>query len=385
MINYGKQFIDNDDIKAVTNVLKSKFLTQGPLVNKFEKKLKSFLGSKYCCAVSSGTAALHLAGVSSSLNKNDYVITSPISFVATSNSILYSNARPIFVDIDEKTYNIDESLVEKKILELKKKNKHVRAIIATDFAGNPCNWKRLKILSKKYNFLLINDNCHALGARYYNDYKYAQKYSDIVTHSFHPVKQITTGEGGALLTNNKKIFQNAIKLRSHGIYKNNKLRKKIGPWYYEMQKLGFNYRLTDFQSALGISQLKKLKYFLKKRTQIAKIYDTEFKKNPYLKIPQANKFSVHAYHLYPLLINFKKIKKTKKKLFKYFEKKNIFLQVHYIPIHLQPYYKKIFKYKIGDFPISEKFYSQEVSLPIHYSLKKKDVFKIIKLINNFVR
>ena len=385
MINYGKQFIDNDDIKAVTKILKSKFLTQGPLVNKFEKKLKNFLGSKYCCALSSGTAALHLAGLSSLLGKNDYVITSPISFVATSNSILYSNARPIFVDINKTTYNIDENLVEKKILELKKKNKYIKALIATDFAGNPCNWKRLKTLSKKYNFLLINDNCHALGARYYNDYKYAQKFADIVTHSFHPVKQITTGEGGALLTNNKKIFENAIALRSHGVHKNNKLKKKIGPWYYEMQKLGFNYRLTDFQSALGISQLKKLKNFLKKRTEIAKIYDSEFKKNPYLKIPQSNKFSKHAYHLYPLLINFKKIKKTKKKLFKYFEKRDIFLQVHYIPIHLQPYYKKNFKYKIGDFPVSEKFYSQEVSLPIYYSLKKKDVYKIIRLINNFVR
>ena len=152
-----------------------------------------------------------------------------------------------------------------------------------------------------------------------------------------------------------------------------------------MQKLGFNYRLTDFQSALGISQLKKLKHFLKRRNQIAKIYDSEFKKNPYIKIPQSNKFSKHAYHLYPLLINFKKIKKTKKKLFKYFEKRDIFLQVHYIPIHLQPYYKKNFKYKIGDFPVSEKFYSQEISLPIHYSIKKKDVFKIVKLINNFVK
>ena len=212
MINYGKQYIDNDDIKAVTKILKSKFLTQGPLVNKFEKKLKNLLGSKYCCALSSGTAALHLAGLSSLLGKNDYVITSPISFLATSNAILYSNARPIFVDINETTYNIDENLVEKKILELKKKNKYIKALIATDFAGNPCNWKRLKSLSKKYNFLLINDNCHALGAKYYNDYKYAQKFADIVTHSFHPVKQITTGEGGALLTNNKKIFENAIEL-----------------------------------------------------------------------------------------------------------------------------------------------------------------------------
>ncbi len=381
MINYGKQFIDEDDIKVVRKVLKSKFITQGPLVEKFEKKLKIFFGSKYCCAVSSGTAALHLAGLSLSWKKNDYVLTTPISFLATSNSILYSNAKPVFVDIDENTYNIDENLVEKTILKLRKKNKNIKALIATDFAGNPCNWKKLKALSKKYYFFLINDNCHSLGAKYFNDYKYAQKYADIVTQSFHPVKQITTGEGGALLTNNKKIYQKTIQLRSHGV-----TRKGVKePWYYDMQKLGFNYRLTDFQSALGISQLKKIKFFLKKRNQIAKIYNSKFKMNPYLKIPKTNSFSKHAYHLYPLLIDFKKIKKTKIQLFKYFKKNNISLQVHYIPIHLQTFYKRNFKYKNGDFPVSEKFYSQEVSLPIYYSLKKKDIYKIIRLINNFVK
>ena len=380
MINYGKQHIDENDINAVIKILKSKYLTQGPTVKIFEDKLKNYMGAKYCCALSNGTAALHLAGLSLGWKKNDYIITTPLSFLATSNSILYCGAKPIFIDINKDTYNIDENLIEDKIINLKKKKIRIKALIATDFAGNPCNWKKLKHLSKKYNFKLINDNCHALGAKYHNDGKYAQKYADITTHSYHPVKQITTGEGGALFTNDKKIFNKVNILRTHGIIKKN----KKNPWYYEMHSLGFNYRLTDFQSALGISQLKKLKKFIKKRQEIASVYDKCFLNNDLIKTPTVSKFIKHAYHLYPILIDFSKIKKTKKMLFSFLKKNNISLQVHYIPIHLQPYYKKNFGYKLKDFPNVEKFYEQEVSLPIYYSLKKSEILKVARLINKFV-
>ncbi len=380
MIGYGKQFIDQKDIIAVVKVLKSKNLTQGPTVKKFENKLKKFMGAKYCCALSSGTGALHLAGLALDWSKKDYIITTPISFLATSNSILYCGAKPVFVDIDKDSYNISAELIEKKIKNFKKKKK-IKALIATDFAGNPCDWKKLKKISKKYNFKLINDNCHALGAKYLNDYKYAQKYADIVTHSYHPVKQITTGEGGALFTNDKKVYQKVKQLRTHGVVRN----KKNLPWFYEMKELGYNYRLTDIQSALGISQLKKLKLFLKKRYEISKIYDDGFRNNDFIKTPKVSNSNKHAFHLYPVLIDFKKIKKTKKMFFEYLKKNNILPQVHYIPIYLQPYYKKKFNININEFPNSKKFYEQEVSLPIYYSLKKKEIVKIIKLVNKFVK
>ena len=381
MISYGKHYIDSDDINAVVKTLKSKYLTQGPIVKKFENKLKNFMGTKYCCALSNGTAALHLAGLSLGWKKDDYIITTPLSFLATSNSILFCGAKPIFVDINEDTYNIDENLVEKKLFALKNRKIKIKALIATDFAGNPCNWIKLKYLSKKYNFKLINDNCHALGAKYYNNLKYAQRYADIITHSYHPVKQITTGEGGALFTNDKKIFEKVNQLRTHGMIRN----KKNEPWYYEMHEVGYNYRLTDFQSALGISQLKKLKLFLKRRSEIAKIYDKHFLNNDLIKTPRVSKFVKHAYHLYPILINFKKIKKTRKMLFDYLKKNNVSLQVHYIPIHLQPYYKKNFGYRLKNFPNAEKFYEQEISLPIYYSLKKSEILKVSKLINKFIK
>ena len=380
MISYGRQFIDKKDISAVVKVLKSKNLTQGPIVEKFENDLKKFMGSKYCCVLSSGTGALHLTGLTLGWNERDYVITTPISFLATSNAILYSGAKPIFVDIDKDTYNISAELVEKMIKNFKKK-KNIKALIATDFAGNPCDWKKLKKISRKYNFKLINDNCHALGAKYLNDYKYAQKYADIVTHSYHPVKQITTGEGGALFTNDKKIYLKIKQLRAHGVLR----RKKNLPWYYEMTELGYNYRLTDFQSALGISQLKKLKLFLKKRNEISKIYNTGFENNNFIKTPKVFNLNKHAFHLYPILIDFKKIKKTKKMFFNYLKRNNILPQVHYIPIFLQPYYKKKFNININKFPNSKKFYEQEVSLPIYYSLKKNEVLKTISLVNKFVK
>mgnify|MGYP001209770428 CR=1 FL=1 len=384
MIYYGKQHIDFADIKAVSKVLKSDFLTQGPQVSKFESSLKNFFGSRYCSAVSNGTAALHLAGLALGWKPGNIVLTSSLSFLASSNCVIYTGAKPEFVDIDIFNYNIDVAKLEEKIKILRKKSKKIVAIVATDYAGQPCNWKRLKEIALRYKLTLINDNCHSLGASFNKNKKYAAKYADIVTHSYHPVKNITTGEGGAILTNDKKIDEKVKILRSHGVVRDPKLmQSNHGPWYYEMQKLGFNYRISDIQCALGISQLKKINKFIQKRKKIAKIYDTAFGNDYRFIVPKVEKNYEHSYHLYPLQINFNLLKISKRELFNKMKKKNINLQVHYIPIHLQPYYKKNFKFKSGDFPIVENFYQKEVSLPIYFSLKSNEINKVIKYIKQF--
>lgn len=385
MINYGKQNIDKKDISAVLKVLKSDWLTQGPQVNKFELALKKYFGAKYCSVVSNGTAALHLAGLALGWKKGDVVLTSPISFLSSSNCILYSGATPDFVDIDKSSYNIEINKLEAKIKKLKLSSKKVVAIIATDYAGNPCNWKELRHIAIKYNIKLINDNCHAIGASYFKEKSYAVKYADVVTHSYHPVKNITTGEGGSILTNHKKIYDKINILRSHGTLRNSKfMLSNDGPWYYEMHEMGFNYRITDIQCALGISQLRKINKFVKRRKEIAKIYDEEFSGEEIFKIPRVGKNYSHAYHLYPLQINFFK-KNQKRDFFNKLYKDKIKLQVHYIPIHLQPYYRKNFGFKKGDYPVAESFYKKEVSLPIYFSLKTKEVYKVINKIKSFFK
>lgn len=376
LISYGKQFLDRNDLNSVKNVLKSDYLTQGPIVKKFEIKLKEKLGSKYCTVVANGSAALHLLGLALNWKKGDVILTTPNSFVATSNCILYSNATPVFVDIDKNTGNICPSNLEKKITLLTKKSKKIKAVIAIDYGGQPSDWPRLKSIVKKKNIILINDGCHSLGSSINKDKKYANKYADFVTYSFHPVKPITTGEGGAILTNNKKIDNKLKELRTHGITK-----KKNPMWYYDMNSLGYNYRITDFQCALGISQLNKLDKFNLKRKNLAKIYDKAFKDFKFVETPSISEKKDSSYHLYPLRIDFKKLKLNKNKFFKKLLDIGIKLQVHYIPIYKHSYYKKNFKYKSKQFPCAEEFYKKVVSLPIYYSLsntKQEFVIKSLK-------
>ena len=380
MINYGRQYIDSDDVKAVLRVLKSDWLTQGPQIQKFENSLKAYFNSNYCTVLSSGTAALHLAVLTLGWNKEDIIITTPISFLATSNCILYCGATPSFVDIESKYFTIDVEKLEQKIKLFKKRGKNIVGIIATDYAGHPCDWKSLRKIADRYGLKLINDNCHALGAQIDNDKGYAIKYADLVTHSYHPVKNITTGEGGSILTNNKYLDKKIKSLRSHGVDQNTK-----NLWFYEMKDLGFNYRISDIQCTLGITQLKKINKFLKRRNEVAKMYNKAFSNDMRFKIPDMKKNYTHAYHLYPLQINFDILKISKKILFKKMREKKINLQVHYIPTHIQPYYKKNFNFKIGDFPIAEKFYNREVSLPIYFSLKDKEIKTVIKYLKKFCK
>mgnify|MGYP006105120209 CR=1 FL=1 len=385
MISYGKQSIDKSDIKAVVDTLKSHWLTQGPKCEVFEEDLKNYFGASYACAVSNGTAALHLAGLALNWKKGDIVLTTPMSFLATSNCIIYTGAKPDFVDIDLVTHTIDPNLAEEKIKHYRKKGKNIKALIGVDFAGQPCDWKALRALANNYEFKLINDNCHALGAKYFDDKQYALKYADIATQSYHPVKHITTGEGGSVLTNSLEIDEKVRRLRTHGMVKGeNQLSINNEPWYYEMHDVGFNYRITDFQSALGSNQLKKLDFFLKRRREIARVYDDAFENIPNLIIPKVNDECVHAYHLYPLQINFDKTNLSKSQLFKKLKKFDINLQVHYIPIHLQPYYKKNYGFRIGEYPFAEKFYQREVSLPIYSGLSKKDQRKVIRSLKSLI-
>jgi perosamine synthetase len=277
MISYGKQNIDKDDIAAVVDVLKGNWLTQGPAVEIFENDLKSYFGAQHACAVSNGTAALHLAGLALGWQPGDIIITSPLTFLATANCIVYAGATPDFVDINPMTYTIDPRLVDEKVKFYQSKGKKVKAIIGVDYAGHPCDWKALRKIADKYNLQLVNDNCHALGAAYFEDKQYAVKYADVVTQSYHPVKHITTGEGGAIFTKDPSIDEKIRRLRTHGITKGSDvLGNNDGPWYYEMHEVGFNYRITDFQCALGSRQLKKLVSFVEKRRGIANRYNDSF-------------------------------------------------------------------------------------------------------------
>lgn len=373
IISYGKQTIEQDDIDTVVQVLKSDWLTQGPNIEIFENALCQKFKAKYASAVSNGTAGLHLIGMALGWGKGDIVITTPITFVASANCILYTGATPDFVDINPISYTIDVQKLEERILEYQKNSKQIKAVVAVDFAGLPCDWVNLRKLADKYSFQLVNDNCHALGAEIDGDIGYAVQYADIVNMSFHPVKHITTGEGGAILTNNFELDKKVKLLRTHGITKDiDILTQNDGPWYYEMHELGYNYRITDFQCALGFNQLKKLDKFVERRIEIAKLYDSYFSKIECCKIPKYGPNVKHAYHLYPLLIDFSKLKIAKKVFFGKLKSKNIFLQVHYIPVPNQPFYKK---QNIGQSDIANAvdFYLQEISLPIYPKLANNDV------------
>jgi len=373
-ISYGRQYISNEDIQSVKKSLNSDMITQGAYVDLFENKLRNYFKSKYSLVVSNGTAALHLAMLSLNLSSKDTVVTSPLSFLASANCVEYVGAKVDFCDIEKTSYTLDPNKLEDK---LKKKN--IKAVIVVDYAGHPADWESFYFLKKKYKFVLVNDNCHALGSKLNNDKAYSSKFADIVTQSFHPVKQITTGEGGAIITNNKKIYSKCLLLRNHGIKRN-----KEKWWSYSMSELGFNYRISDINCALGSSQISRLSKIIKRKREIAQLYNKKIK-NDFLQLPVEKQNVHHSYHLYPLLIDFKKLKINKDSFIQEMSKKDINLQVHYKPIHLQNYYKNKYGFKKNDFKIAENFYSKEVSLPIYYDLKTKDQIKVIKTLNSILK
>ena len=364
-IPYGKQSIDEDDINSVVEVLKSDFLTTGPRIKEFEDELCRYTNAKYCVAVANGTAALHLASLVL-LNKGDKVITTPNSFVATSNSILYVEAIPIFVDIQEDG-NIDLDLCEEEL----KKDSSIKAIYVVNFSGNIVNQKKLKYLKDTYNIKILEDCAHSLRATFEGIKAGSCENSDCSILSFHPVKHITTGEGGAVTTNSKEIYEKLLELRAHGI----KRLPDFAPWYYEMHSLGFNYRITDMQAALGISQLKKLDSFIKRRKEIALKYDKAFLNSVVKPLYSFTKNS--SYHLFVVKVDFSKLNISKIELFNKMREKNIGLQLHYIPINKQPYYKSL-GYGNEDTPIMNRYYDECFSLPMYSSLSNEEQEYVIK-------
>ena len=364
-IPYGKQSIDEDDINSVVEVLKSDFLTTGPKIKEFEEELCRYTNAKYCVAVANGTAALHLASLVL-LNKGDKVITTPNSFVATSNSILYVEAKPIFVDIKEDG-NIDLDLCEEEL----KKDSSIKAIYVVNFSGNIVNQKKLKYLKETYNIKILEDCAHSLGATFEDIKAGSCENSDCSILSFHPVKHITTGEGGAVTTNSKEIYEKLLELRAHGI----KRFPDAAPWYYEMHSLGFNYRITDMQAALGISQLKKLDSFVKRRKEIALKYDKALLNSVVKPLYSFNQNS--SYHLFVVKVDFSKLNISKVELFNKMREKYIGLQLHYIPINKQPYYKSL-GYGNEDTPIMNGYHEDSFSLPMYASLSNEEQEYVIK-------
>lgn len=381
MINYGSHDINKKDINLVVHALKSKKITQGKFVVNFEESLKKKFNSKYACVVSNGSAALHLCCLAIDV-RNSNVLLSSNTFLSEANAIIHAGGKPNFIDIDYDTGNISLEYLEKKIKQLKKKKEKISALIATDYAGLPCNWKHLKKLSRKYKFKLINDNCHAIGAKYNDQFDYATRYADLVVHSYHPVKNITTGEGGSILSNDKHYIEKIKILRNHGLIKAKKEKLKNITWPFNQIYVGFNFRISDIQCALGISQLKRLNIFLKKRTKIARNYDSFFKKYKSISLQKIQKGIKHAYHLYVIKINFKKRQKIE--LIRYFKKNKIMLQTHYYPIHHQPIYKKKLNFR-ENCKNSEKHFNNAISVPIYFNLKSKEQNKIINLFKNFFK
>ena len=385
---YGTQYIDRFDRNEILKVLNSKFITQGPEIKKFEDIFAKYVGSKYAIACASGTAALHLSCLALGINSKSKVITSAITFVASANCAEYLGAKVDFVDVDKKTFCISVTELEKKL-----KKKKIDLVIPVHLSGHSSDMAQIYKLKKKYDFHIIEDSCHALGGKY-NSFKVGScKYSDISTFSFHPVKPITTGEGGMITTNNKKIYQKLLLYRSHGIHKNSSRFKnrnlafdnnnQPNKWYYEMDVLGFNYRMNDL-AALGKSQLKKINLFTKKRNDIANLYNESFKNVQNLKIPFKNKDVLHSYHLYTIQVDFKKTNLTKNKFIKFLFDCGIGTQVLYIPVFLQPYYRRKYNFNPKKFPVSMKYYQQALSIPIFYDLKKVEQKLVIKKIKELL-
>jgi len=382
VIPYGHQHINDDDVQAVIAALKSDYMTQGPLIGQFEKDFATYLGCKYACVVSNGTAALHLCAMALDIKRGDKIITTPITFVASANGFRYQGAEVIFCDIDPNTFLMDLDKLE-LILKASPKGTY-KAVVPVDFAGYPIDEEHLRKLADEYGFAIVVDACHAPGGSFIDSKGEKQmigncKYADLTVFSFHPVKHIATGEGGAITTNNKELYEKVALYRTHGITKDPaRLEKNDGGWYYEMQELGYNYRITEMQAALGISQLKRLDWSVERRNEIAKKYDEAFR-GSIVKTPFRAEGLVHAFHLYIIQVPADK----RKGLYDHLRANNVYSQVLYIPAHLMPYYHQL-GWKAGDMPVAEDYYSKCLALPMFPTLTDEEQDWIIEKVKEFM-
>jgi perosamine synthetase len=378
-IPYGRQEISEEDIQAVAEVLRSDWLTQGPAVERFERAVADYCQVRFAVAVANGTAALHLAALAAGFGAGDEVITSPITFVATANCIVYAGARPVFADIDSQTYCIDPEQIRRRLTPA------TRGVIPVHFAGQPCDMSAISNIAREHELVVIEDAAHAIGA----SYEVAGRrfkvgccaHSDMTTFSFHPVKHITTGEGGAITTNDPALYEKLCLLRTHGITKDpQRLTRSEGPWYYEQQALGFNYRITDIQCALGLSQLRRLDEFVARRRKIIAAYDAAFRADDELIIPCQRQGAFSSWHLYMLCLR----SLDRRSVFERLRERGLGMNVHYIPVHQQPYFQEHYGYACGDLPLSEKYYTGALTMPLYPAMTDEDVAYVIDTTRNIV-
>jgi len=384
MIPYTRQSISEDDIDAVAKVLRSDFITQGPIVNQFEKAVANYCSAQYAIAVSSGTAALHLACLALDISAGDIVWTSPNTFVASANCALYCGATIDFVDLNPRTYNISIDGLKVKLQNAELQGNLPKLLIIVHFAGQSAEMKEIKALSEQYGFAIIEDAAHALGGEYLGQKIGSCLYSDMTIFSFHPAKMITTGEGGMVLTNKPELADKIKRLSTHGITKDQNLMAgdSHGEWYYQQLELGFNYRITDIQAALGLSQLPRLDEFVKKRRQLAQFYNKQLEGLD-LTIPWQHPDSNSSWHLYVVRLNLEKINKDRKIVYESMRKADIGVHVHYIPVHTQPYYQQL-GFKEGDFPDSEKYYCEALTLPLYVDLTEQQITYITQTLSEIL-
>lgn len=384
IIDYGKHDVDENDIESVVKVLRSNFLTQGPAVPQFELDLVGFCGAHDAVAVNSATSALHIACLALGLGPGDILWTSPITFVASANCGMYCGASIDFVDVDNSTGNMCIEALKEKLERARETNRLPKILIPVHFTGRPCRMAEIFKLSKQYGFRIIEDASHALGASYSDGSLVGcSKYSDVTVFSFHPVKMITTAEGGAALTNNKKIAQDMRLYRSHGITRDQEamISPSSSPWYYEQLDLGYNYRMSDIQAALGSSQIKKLRKFVLSRRKIAHYFNSHLK-SPLIILPKYSDYS--SWHLYVVQLKLESISKNYDEVFNELRKKGIGVNRHYIPVHFHPYYRKK-DFSHGDFPNAENFFQRSITLPLHTKLGIEDLDYIISMLEQVVR
>ena len=376
-IPYGRQDITQSDIDAVVSVLQSDFLTHGPMVPKFERAVASYSGAKYALAVNSATSALHISCLALGLGPGDWLWTSPITFVASANCGLYCGAQVDFVDIDPRTYNLCPAALERKLIAAEQSGRLPKVVVAVHLCGQSCDMQAIHTLAQRYGVKLIEDASHAIGGGYKGNPIGNCKYSDITVFSFHPVKIITTAEGGMALTNNSELANKMALFRSHGITRNPEqmTHEADGPWYYQQIDLGYNYRMTELQAALGVAQMHRLDDFITRRHQLARRYDEQFAKFP-VTTPWQHPDSYSGLHLYPIRLKLEKISKSHLNVFEFLQAQGIGVNLHYIPVHIQPYFQKM-GFKVGDFPEAERYYAESISLPMFQTLTEGQQNQVI--------